>query len=146
MKKHTLVVDLFLRNALLGCGSDPKPQKAGEKSPLSNLVILFIDDMGYGDTGPFSSTLSRALHLDIMAAEGMASDLGERNDLSRQFPERVTEMHALLKKHATDLRENRRPAAFFENPKPLSVQGTPSLAEYLGVSDIEVVEGNRPNQ
>lgn len=36
-----------------------------------NVVVIFIDDLGYGDIGPFGSTLNRTPHLDRMAAEGM---------------------------------------------------------------------------
>ncbi|MDA7881067.1 sulfatase [Akkermansiaceae bacterium] len=36
-----------------------------------NLVLIFIDDMGYGDIGPFGSKLNRTPNLDRMAAEGM---------------------------------------------------------------------------
>jgi len=36
-----------------------------------NLVLIFIDDMGYGDIGPYGSKLNRTPHLDKMAAEGM---------------------------------------------------------------------------
>jgi arylsulfatase A len=36
-----------------------------------NFVIIFIDDMGYGDIGPFGSTVNQTPHLDKMAAEGM---------------------------------------------------------------------------
>jgi arylsulfatase A len=35
-----------------------------------NFVIIFIDDMGYGDIGPFGSTINRTPHLDRMATEG----------------------------------------------------------------------------
>ena len=35
-----------------------------------NVVIIFIDDMGYGDIGPFGSDHSTP-HLDRMAKEGM---------------------------------------------------------------------------
>ena len=35
-----------------------------------NVVIIFIDDMGYGDIGPFGSERETP-HLDRMAAEGM---------------------------------------------------------------------------
>ena len=40
-------------------------------SEKPNLVLIFIDDMGYGDIGPFGSKLNRTPHLDRMAAEGM---------------------------------------------------------------------------
>jgi arylsulfatase A len=35
-----------------------------------NLLIINIDDLGYGDIGPFGSTLNRTPNLDRMAAEG----------------------------------------------------------------------------
>ena len=35
-----------------------------------NLVLIFIDDMGYGDIGPFGSKLNRTPNLDRMAKEG----------------------------------------------------------------------------
>jgi len=36
-----------------------------------NIVIIFIDDMGYGDIGPFGATKQKTPELDRMAAEGM---------------------------------------------------------------------------
>ena len=36
-----------------------------------NFVVIFVDDMGYGDIGPFGSKVNRTPHLDRMAAEGM---------------------------------------------------------------------------
>ena len=36
-----------------------------------NIVILFIDDMGYGDIGPFGNKVNQTPHLDRMAEEGM---------------------------------------------------------------------------
>ena len=36
-----------------------------------NIVIIFIDDMGYGDIGPFGATTQKTPSLDRMAAEGM---------------------------------------------------------------------------
>ena len=35
-----------------------------------NFVVIFIDDMGYGDIGPFGSKINRTPHLDQMAREG----------------------------------------------------------------------------
>ncbi len=48
---------------LFGCA------EKSERPP--NFVIIFIDDLGYADIGPFGSTLNRTPHLDRMAAEGM---------------------------------------------------------------------------
>jgi arylsulfatase A len=36
-----------------------------------NIVIIFMDDMGYGDIGPFGATQQKTPSLDRMAAEGM---------------------------------------------------------------------------
>ncbi len=36
-----------------------------------NIVLIFIDDLGYGDIGPYGSTKNRTPHLDRMAREGM---------------------------------------------------------------------------
>ncbi|MEK9818792.1 MAG: sulfatase [Pseudomonadales bacterium] len=50
---------------LLGGGAWAAP------SAKPNIVILFIDDMGYGDIGPFGNTVNQTPHLDRMAEEGM---------------------------------------------------------------------------
>ena len=43
---------------------------AGSARP-PNVVVIFIDDMGYGDIGPFGATKQRTPNLDRMAKEGM---------------------------------------------------------------------------
>lgn len=40
-------------------------------SARPNFVLIFIDDMGYGDIGAYGSKLNRTPHLDRMAEEGM---------------------------------------------------------------------------
>ena len=42
---------------------------ANQDQPL-NYVVIFVDDLGYGDIGPFGSTVNRTPHLDRMAKEG----------------------------------------------------------------------------
>jgi arylsulfatase A len=39
--------------------------------PKPNVVIIFIDDVGYADIGPFGATKQKTPNLDRMAAEGM---------------------------------------------------------------------------
>ena len=66
--KHLLLV------SLLGVLVLPNGSPAAGAAPSAgrpNLVVIFIDDMGYGDIGPFGSTLNRTPHLDRMAAEGL---------------------------------------------------------------------------
>jgi len=43
--------------------------KSSRKQP--NFVVIFIDDMGYGDIEPFGSKLNKTPHLNRMAKEGM---------------------------------------------------------------------------
>ena len=49
------------------CGAAVPPAAA----PRPNFVVILIDDMGYGDIGPFGSKLNRTPCLDRMAAAGM---------------------------------------------------------------------------
>src|SRR2546422_9696891 len=46
------------------------PLAAAERRP-PNVVILFADDLGYGDLGCYGHPSIRTPHLDKMAAEGM---------------------------------------------------------------------------
>jgi len=56
----------------IGLGSANSPVEAADQKPNKpNFVVIFIDDMGYGDIGPFGSTLNNTPHLDRMAEEGM---------------------------------------------------------------------------
>lgn len=45
-----------------------KVDSPGERPP--NVVIIFIDDLGYADIGPLGATAYKTPHLDRMAAEG----------------------------------------------------------------------------
>lgn len=40
-------------------------------APQPNIVIIFVDDMGYGDIGPFGAAKQKTPQLDRMAREGM---------------------------------------------------------------------------
>jgi arylsulfatase A len=54
----------FLASISLACGLVTASQKP-------NIIIIFIDDMGYADIGPFGATQQKTPHLDRMAREGM---------------------------------------------------------------------------
>jgi arylsulfatase len=47
---------------------DPLADRAAARPP--NVVVIFVDDLGYGDIGPFGATKQKTPHLDRMAAEG----------------------------------------------------------------------------
>ena len=59
MRHLTLWICLLL--GLVGMAETSKP----------NIVIIFIDDMGYADIGPFGNRTLRTPHLDQFAQEGM---------------------------------------------------------------------------
>ena len=44
---------------------------AADKPTPTNVIILFVDDMGYADIGPFGNKTLRTPHLDRFAQEGM---------------------------------------------------------------------------
>ena len=61
MIKHCLMILLLamvLPTATIGSAAAP------------NFVVIFIDDMGYGDIEPFGSKINKTPHLNRMAAEG----------------------------------------------------------------------------
>ena len=70
------------------------------------------------------------------------ADPGERNNLADKFPEKLNELKGLLDEHKEYLQKGRRPPAFVENPKELltDTEGVPTLAEYMGRDDIQVMD------
>lgn len=61
MKRRSTILLLFLSVFCSALFAETKP----------NIVLIFIDDMGYADIGPFGNTEVRTPHLDKFAAEGM---------------------------------------------------------------------------
>ena len=58
----------YIRNFLFAAFAIASASPAMAKP---NFIVIFIDDMGYGDIGPFGSTKNETPHLDRMAKEGM---------------------------------------------------------------------------
>jgi arylsulfatase A-like enzyme len=65
----------------------------------------------------------------------LQTDVGEKNDLSELYPEKVIELQKLLRNHVAELDENIRLAAFVDDPLPLvtleECENLPTLEEYL---------------
>jgi len=61
-----VAITAVLVSAPSGRAADNRP--AGDRPP--NLVMIFIDDMGYADIGPFGATGYETPHLDRMARDG----------------------------------------------------------------------------
>ena len=59
---------LALLVGLICCRAEAQVAPAPQKP---NLILILIDDMGYGDVAPFGSKLNRTPALDRMATEGM---------------------------------------------------------------------------
>src|SRR5438128_965393 len=60
---------LWALGLMLATAGAPARAAAPGKNP--NIVLIFVDDMGYGDIGPFRNTKVHTPALDKFAAEGM---------------------------------------------------------------------------
>jgi arylsulfatase A-like enzyme len=63
------IVAAFIGISLVSHSALAADATSGGKRP-PNVVMIFIDDMGYADIGPFGATAYKTPHLDKMAAEG----------------------------------------------------------------------------
>lgn len=52
------------------CGILPVSAEAPPAKSLPNVVVFFIDDMGYGDLGPYGAPTTSTPNIDQMASEG----------------------------------------------------------------------------
>ena len=66
--KNVFAIQLCMVGALL----TPKTVGAADEAVAKpNIVVILIDDLGYGDIGPYGATKQRTPNLDLMAQEGM---------------------------------------------------------------------------
>lgn len=71
LNSRRLFATLIFTFALAYLSSAPfKAAYSAEKNRPPNIVIIFIDDMGYADIGPFGAKTYKTPNLDKMAAEG----------------------------------------------------------------------------
>ncbi len=68
MKRFAIFTFLLLIHFQSFCLSEKKKSESGQ---LPNFVIVFIDDMGYGDAGCYGATGYTTPNIDKLAAEGM---------------------------------------------------------------------------
>ena len=68
-------------------------QVVSAEPPLPNVVIIYVDDMGYGDLGVQNpDSLIPTPHLDQLARE----ELGQRFDLLKEYPEKAAQLREIL--------------------------------------------------
>ena len=68
MKKHFLLLIFVISALFITCTQNSNKQNTS-RSP--NFVLIFIDDIGYGDVGVYGATGYETPNLDKLAAEGM---------------------------------------------------------------------------
>ncbi|HET8737759.1 MAG TPA: sulfatase-like hydrolase/transferase, partial [Pricia sp.] len=70
--KISLFLGISLAMALLACKEDKKqPAAAADKVPKPNIVIIYADDLGYGELGAYGATGLETPNLDRLANGGM---------------------------------------------------------------------------
>ena len=64
---------LFISSLLLGGCTLNQPQSdiTGRRDKRPNIIYIYADDLGYGETGPYGQQKIKTPNLDKMAAEGM---------------------------------------------------------------------------
>ncbi len=71
MTIKTTFTYLLFSILLISCSDKPTEQQEEEKKPTAtNFVIIFADDLGYGDLGIYGHPTIKTPHLDRMANEG----------------------------------------------------------------------------
>lgn len=68
LKLSVLVTGLMV--ALSGCNKTPEKQVI-KKNPKPNVVIFYVDDLGYGDISSYGMTATQTPNVDALAADGI---------------------------------------------------------------------------
>ena len=69
MNLNIKAVFILILVIISSCGDDSKHKNTISETP--NIVLIFMDDLGYGDIGSYGATGYNTPHLDKMSQEGM---------------------------------------------------------------------------
>lgn len=61
----------IILSGFTSCQEKPKDTESSEKPAKPNIVLIFADDMGYGDLGVYGATQWKTPNLDQLAADGV---------------------------------------------------------------------------
>jgi len=68
MRILTIILIVTIQAVLISCTSS---QNSGEQKHLPNIVLIYADDLGYGDVGAYGSTELKTPNIDRLAAGGV---------------------------------------------------------------------------
>ncbi len=68
MKIPAFLLCIAFCSFLVSCGS---PSDAGEQKAPPNIVLIYADDLGYGDAGAYGATAIKTPNIDRLAREGI---------------------------------------------------------------------------
>ena len=68
MKIYRILFLLIASCIIASCTSSPK---TGEKAAMPNIVLIYADDLGYGDVGAYGATEIKTPNMDRLANEGI---------------------------------------------------------------------------
>jgi arylsulfatase A-like enzyme len=71
MRLNDLIKMLFLVIALIFFGCQRNETKKADENTLPNIIIIYLDDLGYGDLGAYGATEISTPNMDRLAKEGM---------------------------------------------------------------------------
>ena len=71
MKKFSFVILSLLMGLMVSCTNSEGSEADAESEGLPNIVVIYCDDLGYGDLGCFGNEVIRTPNIDRMANDGI---------------------------------------------------------------------------
>jgi len=71
IKKYVHFIAFATSIFLLGCKTEKKEEVATETSKKPNIVVIYLDDLGYGDVSSYGATAFKTPNIDALANGGI---------------------------------------------------------------------------